>query len=49
MEINGLIGNRYSIEEKIGAGSFGKIYRGHDITTKEKVAIKLEPGKCKFP
>ena len=45
MEINGLIGNRYQIEEKIGAGSFGKIYSGNDVQTKEKVAIKLEPAK----
>jgi len=39
------ISNRYIIEQKIGNGKFGFIYRGKNIKTGEPVAIKLEP-KC---
>lgn len=39
------INNKYSINEQIGIGSFGFIYRGTNIRTNEKVAIKIEPIK----
>ena len=40
-----LVGNKYKLLEKIGEGSFGSIYKGENIRTKELVAIKVEPIK----
>ena len=40
-----LIGNKYILLEQIGEGSFGSIYKGENIRTKEKVAIKIESIK----
>jgi serine/threonine protein kinase len=40
-----LINNKYKLIEKIGEGSFGSIYKGENIRTKELVAIKIEPIK----
>jgi casein kinase I family protein HRR25 len=40
-----LINNKYLLLEKIGEGSFGSIYRGQNIRTKEYVAIKVEEIK----
>ncbi len=40
-----LIGNKYILLELIGSGSFGSIYKGENVRTKEKVAIKVEPVK----
>lgn len=40
-----LINHKYTLLEKIGEGSFGSIYRGQNIRTKECVAIKIEPIK----
>ena len=37
-----LINNKYNVLEKIGEGSFGFIYKGQNIRTKELVAIKIE-------
>ena len=41
--MNLLINNKYKIIEKLGAGCFGEIYKGENIRTQEKVAIKVEP------
>lgn len=38
-----LIANKYKLLDKIGQGSFGSIYKGENIRTKEYVAIKIEP------
>jgi casein kinase I family protein HRR25 len=38
-----LINNKYKIIDKIGSGTFGSIYKGENIRTNEKVAIKVEP------
>jgi serine/threonine protein kinase len=38
-----IIANKYKLLEKIGEGSFGKVFRGENIRTKESVAIKMEP------
>ena len=38
-----LIANKYKLLDKIGEGSFGTIYKGENIRTKEYVAIKIEP------
>lgn len=37
-----IISNKYKLIEKIGSGSFGDIYKGINIRTKENVAIKVE-------
>jgi serine/threonine protein kinase len=36
-----IISNKYILLEKIGNGSFGQIFKGENIRTKEKVAIKM--------
>ena len=36
------IGNKYKLIEKIGEGSFGSIYKGENVRTKELVAVKIE-------
>ena len=38
-----IINNKYMFLEKLGSGSFGVLYKGENIRTKEKVAIKIEP------
>jgi len=38
-----LINNKYKILENIGSGTFGTIYKGENIRSLEKVAIKVEP------
>ena len=38
-----LINKKYKLLDKIGSGSFGSIYRGQNIRSKEYVAIKVEP------
>ena len=38
-----LINKKYNMIDKIGEGSFGSIYKGHNIRTNEYVAIKVEP------
>jgi len=40
--MNGLIGKKYILVEKIGEGSFGSVYKAENIRTKELVAIKVE-------
>ena len=40
-----LINKKYRIIEKIGEGSFGLIYKGENIRTRELVAIKVESIK----
>lgn len=43
------VGGKYRLGRKIGSGSFGDIYLGTNIGTKEEVAIKLECVKTKHP
>lgn len=38
-----LINKKYRMVEKIGEGSFGSIYKGENVRTRELVAIKVEP------
>eukprot|EP01062_Namystynia_karyoxenos_P062500 TRINITY_DN55392_c0_g1_i1.p1 TRINITY_DN55392_c0_g1~~TRINITY_DN55392_c0_g1_i1.p1 ORF type:complete len:532 (+),score=99.52 TRINITY_DN55392_c0_g1_i1:190-1785(+) len=41
------VGNRFRVQEKLGAGAFGDCYRGVDVVTGNTVAIKLEPSTAK--
>jgi serine/threonine protein kinase len=40
-----MISNKYKILNKISEGSFGLVYKGQNIRTKEYVAIKIESIK----
>jgi serine/threonine protein kinase len=41
--------HKYHVFESLGDGSFGKVFRGEHIKTKEAVAIKLESVSHPFP
>src|SRR5215813_2716036 len=41
MYINQVLNNRFRIESKIGEGGFGAVYRGIQLATGRKVALKL--------
>jgi serine/threonine protein kinase len=43
------VGGRFRLRKPIGAGSFGEIYSGEEVTTHESVAIKLEPTHSRVP
>ncbi|KAJ6216464.1 hypothetical protein RDWZM_007621 [Blomia tropicalis] len=47
MEVH--VAKKYRLGHKIGCGSFGVIYIGTNISTKEEVAIKLEDVNSKHP
>ena len=36
------VGKHYRVREKLGAGSFGEIFRGENTITQEEIAIKVE-------
>ncbi|HEX4421516.1 MAG TPA: protein kinase [Kofleriaceae bacterium] len=39
--INQVLNNRFKVESKIGEGGFGAVYRGTQLATSRKVALKL--------
>jgi casein kinase I family protein HRR25 len=48
MELNSVLSNKYTLQEKIGNGSFGEIFNGQCTQSGEAVAIKQEkyrPGR----
>ena len=45
--INKTIFSEYLIQKKIGKGSFGTVYQGIIISTKQKIAVKLEKREKK--
>ena len=45
---NKIINNKYILIEKITNGSFGMIYKGENVRTREQVAIKVEPINSNF-
>lgn len=47
MEIT--VGGHYHVRRRIGAGSFGEVFAGEDVQTKQEVAIKLEPVRSRSP
>ena len=44
-----LINSRYVFEKKIGSGSFGSVFRGKNIISEDKVAIKFEASSVEMP
>lgn len=44
-----LVHGKYRIEQRLGQGSFGALYAGHNIKSNEPVAIKLEELDCAQP
>jgi len=41
MYLNQVLNNRFKVESKIGEGGFGAVYRGTQLATGRKVALKL--------
>jgi len=37
-----IVGSKYSLGKRLGAGTFGEIHYGRDVTNGEEVAVKLE-------
>ncbi|KAG4176465.1 hypothetical protein ERO13_A11G247200v2 [Gossypium hirsutum] len=44
-----VVGGKFKVGRKIGAGSFGELFLGVNVQTGEEVAIKMEPVKTKHP
>lgn len=44
-----LINSTYKLGQKLGSGSFGKIYAAVNVKTQQEVAIKVEDAKSKSP
>jgi len=44
-----IVGDKYSVGRKLGAGSFGEVRLGKNIDTGQQVAIKLESAKTRNP
>lgn len=43
------VGQKFRLKHRIGGGSFGEIYSGENVITKEEVAIKLETLQTRPP
>lgn len=46
--MNPIINNKYQVLNKLGSGSYGNVYKGINIRTKEYVAIKIEPANTEL-
>lgn len=44
-----VINKKWRLDERIGGGAFGDIYRGIRLSDDEQVAVKLEPSDTKYP
>ncbi|ELK29017.1 Casein kinase I isoform alpha [Myotis davidii] len=44
-----IVGEKYKLVRKIGAGSFGDIYLAINVTNGEEVAVKLESKRARHP
>jgi len=44
-----IVGDKYSVGRKLGAGSFGEVRLGKNVETGQQVAIKLESAKTRNP
>ncbi|CAD7940756.1 unnamed protein product [Amoebophrya sp. A120] len=49
IELGTVVSQRFRIEKKIGAGSFGEIYVAYDLNRHQHVAVKTEPRASKHP
>ena len=47
--IGTLVGDHYTLDRKIGEGSFGEVYLGSHVHTGAQVAVKLEPVSARQP
>ncbi|KAL8278638.1 hypothetical protein RQP46_008930 [Phenoliferia psychrophenolica] len=43
------IGGKFTLNRKIGSGSFGEVYSGTHLATGTEVAVKLEPTSTPYP
>mmetsp|Transcript_34814 Transcript_34814/g.81278 ORF Transcript_34814/g.81278 Transcript_34814/m.81278 type:complete len:332 (-) Transcript_34814:94-1089(-) len=43
------VGGKFRLGRKIGSGSFGEVYLGTNVQTRQEVAIKLEPVATSHP
>ena len=43
-----MISNKYKVLEQIGSGNFGGVFKGENIRTGEKVAIKISSVKSEY-
>jgi serine/threonine protein kinase len=44
-----VIGGRFRLVRRIGAGNFGEIYEGENLNSRRLVAVKLEAVHCRVP
>ncbi|XP_031100075.1 casein kinase 1-like [Ipomoea triloba] len=44
-----VVGGKFKLGRKIGSGSFGELYLGSNLQSREEVAIKLEPVNTRHP
>lgn len=49
MGTEGIVVGKYHIGRRLGGGSFGDIYLGVDVNTREEVGVKVEPVKSRHP
>ncbi|OWF53436.1 Casein kinase I isoform delta [Mizuhopecten yessoensis] len=47
--VKNVVGNKYMLERKVGSGAYGQVFLGTDMSNGEKVAIKVNRYKTKFP
>ncbi|KAJ3310225.1 serine/threonine protein kinase [Boothiomyces sp. JEL0838] len=44
-----LVGGKYRVSRKLGAGSFGELYLATDVLTNAEIALKTEPIRSRHP
>jgi serine/threonine protein kinase len=46
--VNQILFDKYKVTKRINNGSFGVVYLGHNIRTKEQIAIKMVKSDKEF-